>query len=92
MTRDEHRNVRNKHFCPRCEHYHHLPNSNVPNATGVCLLNPPTPFIVGMVAVTPAIARENAPVQQVPVIRGYYPPVGPGDTCAQWTPRAEGDA
>lgn len=89
----EHRHVAKKHFCPKCDHFHELKNSNVPNASGVCLLNPPTPFIVGMAVVEPTvIAKPDTPPQQVPIIRGYYPPVGNGDTCAQWTPRSEGEA
>lgn len=87
-----HRNVVKKHFCPACDHFHELKNSNIPQATGCCLLNPPTPFIVGMAQVAPAVMREGVPPETVPILRGYYPPVGPNDTCAQWTPKAEGEA
>jgi hypothetical protein len=85
-----HRNVTKRHFCPGCDHFHELANPGMPAASGVCLLYPPTPFIVGMAA--PAVVTEPTAGSHVPIVRGYYPPVGPGDTCAQWTPRAEGEA
>ena len=89
-----HRNVEKKHFCPDCDHFHHVPNSNVPNSVGVCLYNPPAPFIVGMVPIAASVVRADPPEQQqmAPVIRAYYPPVGGGDTCSQWTPRPAGEA
>jgi hypothetical protein len=88
-----HRNVTKKYFCPGCYHFHVLPNSNVPGAVGVCLYQPPETFIVGMVPVSPAVMVDPAQAtQMVPVIRAYYPPVGPQDTCSQWTPRIEGEA
>ena len=88
----EHRHVKKRHMCPTCEHYHAMPNTNVPGATGMCMLNPPTPFIVGIATVDPVIAREGTPPQQIPIIRAYYPPVGPNETCSQWSPLAEGEA
>ena len=84
-----HRNVQKKHFCPACDHFHHVPNS-----VGVCLYNPPAPFIVGMVPIAASVVRADPPEQQqmAPVIRAYYPPVGREDTCSQWTPRPAGEA
>jgi hypothetical protein len=88
-----HRNVEKKHFCPDCDHFHHVPNSNVPNSVGVCLYNPPAPFIVGMVPIAPLVANPDPTSNTMaPVIRAYYPPVGREDTCSQWTPRPAGEA
>jgi hypothetical protein len=89
MTMIVHRNVAKKHFCPGCDHFHEVPNPGLPTPSGVCVLNPPQAFVVGMGQA--AIAPMDKPGAAVPIIRGYYPPVGPGDTCAQWTPRAEGE-
>ena len=91
---DEHRNVRKKHFCPGCDHYHPVVNTlNPPNITGICMLNPPQPFVVGMAQVqAPVIAHPDTPPQTIPITRAYYPPVGPTETCSQWTPRTEGEA
>jgi len=88
----EHRNIVKKHFCPKCDHYHHQPQTGVPDATGLCLLNPPTPVVLGIAQVVPAIAREGAPTQNVPILQRYYPAVGIRDSCSQWTPKAEGEA
>jgi hypothetical protein len=84
-----HRNIRKHHYCPGCDHFHEVQNTGMAAGSGVCLLNPPTPFVVGMAQA--AIAPRGEQPQQVPITRGYYPPVGPGDTCAQWTPRTEGE-
>lgn len=91
MTMIVHRNVAKKHFCPGCDHFHQIQQPGMPPGSGVCLLYPPTPFIVGMA--TPAIApvaKEQIP--SIPITRAYYPPVTAVDTCAQWTPRAKGEA
>lgn len=89
----EHRHVAKKQFCPRCDHFHELKQPTVPGASGLCLLRPPQAFMVGMAVIEPSvIAKPDAAPQQVPVIRAYYPPVGPVDTCAQWTQRSEGEA
>ena len=94
MPSNEHRNVRKKHFCPGCEHFHPAPNPlNPPNIVGVCLLRPPTAFVVGMAAYQPAVVADpKTPPQQIPIIRGYFPPVSETDTCDEWTPAAEGEA
>jgi hypothetical protein len=93
MKLNEHRNVIKKHFCPGCDHFHELRNSSTPGAHGVCLFNPPQAFVIGMVQTQAAVVVDPAQAaQMVPVIRAYYPPVGREDTCAQWTPRAEGEA
>jgi len=89
----EHRNIRQKKFCPACEHYHPLKNTlNPPTLQGICLKEPPQPFMVGMAQVQPAIAREGQQIEQVPIMRAFFPPVGDKDTCGQWTARAEGEA
>lgn len=86
-----HRNVAKKHFCPGCDHFHEVPNPGMPDRSGVCVLYPPQAFVVGMAQGAIAPAVNPAALPAVPIVRGYYPPVGPGDTCAQWTPRAEGE-
>lgn len=90
---NEHRHIAKKQFCPGCDHFHEQ-RSNVPGAVGVCLKDPPTVFVIGMVqSARSAIQQQaDAPQEMVPVIRAYFPPVNPTDTCAQWTPRAEGEA
>jgi hypothetical protein len=87
----EHRNVRKKHFCPACDHFHQMVNPGMPTLSGVCLLNPPQPFVVGMAPSAQSVIKGSPP-EMVPIVRGYYPPVGPTDTCEQWTPRTEGEA
>ena len=87
-----HRNVAKKHFCPGCDHFHQVMNPGMPALSGVCVLHPPIPFVVGIAQPAIAPVTEQAQIAPVPIIRGYYPPVGSNDTCAQWTPRAEGEA
>jgi hypothetical protein len=87
-----HRHIAKKQFCPACDHFHHQPQSGVPDATGLCLLNPPTPVVLGIAQVNPVIARAETPPQNVPILQRYYPAVGPGDSCSQWTPASEGEA
>lgn len=51
---------------------------------GLCVKHPPTPFVMGMVPVAPAIVREGAQMQTQPVIRAYYPMVNLVDGCLEW--------
>jgi hypothetical protein len=90
---EQHRNIRKKHFCPRCDHYHHQPQSGVADTTGLCLLYPPTPVVLGIAQVAPSVlASDTVARQNVPILQRYYPAVGPGDSCSQWTPQAQGEA
>jgi hypothetical protein len=91
MTSIVHRNITKKKFCPKCDHFHGVEQSNVPGATGMCLKDPPRVFIVGMAPTAASVIKGENP-EMTPILRSYYPPVGPGETCAQWTPRAEGEA
>jgi hypothetical protein len=90
----DHRNVKKRHFCPACDHYHAVVSPlNPPNITGLCMFEPPTPFVIGMAQMQRAVVAEpNTPPEQIPIVRAYYPPVGPNETCSQWTPKAEGEA
>jgi len=84
---EQHRNITHKKFCPGCDHYHEAAPNN-----GMCLKDPPVPVLIGIAQIAPVIARESHQVQQKPVVVGYYPPVGPNETCSFWTPRTEGEA
>lgn len=91
MSRTEHRNVIKKKTCPSCDHFHGVANSNVPFCTGVCVKDPPTVFVVGMAPTAASVIRDQQP-EMVPVLRSFYPPVGPNETCSHWTQRAAGEA
>lgn len=80
----EHRHVKNKKFCPTCDHSHFPHNDE--NIAGMCLKEPPTAFVVGM----QASALQGMP--PLPVVRGFYPPVGRTETCSHHTPRIQGEA
>jgi hypothetical protein len=73
--------------CRTCEHWHH-PDPRFDG--GVCILNPPTAFIVGF---------GQSPIQipelhqgPMPIVRAFFPPAAPQDGCHQWSVRltAEG--
>jgi hypothetical protein len=86
----EHRNYANKKFCPGCEHSH-FPHDDA-GAGGLCLLHPPTPFLLGMAPKPTPVVQPGAPPETVPIIRAWFPTVGNHDTCSQFEPRAEGNA
>jgi hypothetical protein len=87
----DHRNIAKKKNCPKCDHFHGVAASNVPGASGMCLKDPPKVFVVGMAPSASSVIKGENP-DLVPILRAFYPPVGPSETCSQWTPRAEGEA
>jgi hypothetical protein len=83
------RNVTKKRFCPGCEHSH-FPHDDV-SLSGMCLLNPPKCFLLGMQP-SAIQSKSGDPAQMLPVLRSWFPPVSAGDTCSKWEQRAEGEA
>jgi hypothetical protein len=82
-----HRNVIKNRFCKNCDHSHFPVEQE--NALGICVLDPPTPFIVGMSA--PAIVSKPGSGDTMPLVRSFYPPVALEETCSHWTPVIEGE-
>ena len=89
---EPHRYLKAGKICPKCDHYHHVPNMNVPGCTGMCLKDPPKVFVIGMAPSAASVIKGDPQSELVPVLRSYYPPVGPMETCGQWTPRIMGEA
>jgi len=61
-------------------------SQNEEAGVGLCVLNPPTPFVMGMVQQQPSVLHQGAQVQAQPVIRAYYPLVNLNEGCMQHEP------
>jgi hypothetical protein len=68
--------------CGTCRYWH---NPHEQQA-GVCIFNPPTPFIVGVVPSSPLVDPRKPGADMAHVIRGYFPLVGREDGCAKHAP------
>lgn len=62
-------------YCISCEYYHQS-MKNHPDKGGTCHRYPPTPHIVG----ADGLGR--------PLALGFWPVVGPKDTCGEWEIRS----
>ena len=87
-----HRNIARGKTCPGCDHFHGVERSNVPGATGMCLKDPPVAFMVGLAPAASSVVKNNPNPEMIPMLRAFYPPVGPNESCSWWTPRCEGEA
>jgi hypothetical protein len=83
----EHRNIKRKRFCPQCEHGHFPEGMN-----GMCLLNPPTVFLIGMAPANTIVNPKDPAQFTTPVLRAYYPIVGKNETCSKFEIKTEGEA
>lgn len=73
--------------CATCRWWHD-PTGDGKGLMGACVWAP-TAVVVGMVpAPRPAIVNPAVPQpqQMVPVVRGFFPPMGAADGCAQHQP------
>jgi hypothetical protein len=79
--------------CGHCAYW--LPVPAFGTNMGQCHKMPPTPLLLGMTQVMPAVVvRDQAP-QQAPVVQSYFPPMpaeGAVAWCGLWEPKAQGEA
>ena len=83
----EHQNVGKKRFCTTCEHAH-FPNPQK-GAMGMCLLEPPRPWLIGMAPSALQVKPDVA--SSTPIVRAFYPTIGDSDTCSRWSMRTDGE-
>jgi hypothetical protein len=70
--------------CGTCRYWHNPHNQPV----AVCIFNPPTPFIVGVVPASPLVDPRKPGAEVAHVVRGYFPLVGADDGCGKYAPDA----
>jgi hypothetical protein len=67
--------------CGTCR-YFHAPKE----AMGVCIFNPPIPFILVVVPSSPLVDPRKPGADMAHVVRGCFPMVGKEDGCARHHP------
>lgn len=71
--------------CKTCPYFHQVQKGPV----GVCIKEPPKPFIIGMVPGGGPLVDPSKPQQMQPIIHGYFSPVSENDGCGAHPDRAE---
>lgn len=65
--------------CATCKFWHN-PHEG---PSGVCIYDPPTAFIVGVVPASPLVDPRKPGAEMAHVVRGYFPMTGREDGCGK---------
>jgi hypothetical protein len=65
--------------CESCRFWHNPSKHPV----GVCIRNPPTPFVLGMAPVSALVDPKRPGAEMQPIIRSYFPVIAGHEGCGQ---------